>query len=138
MERAERTYRNQFKSHQVRLTERELLKHFVCFISGVEVQEEDDSFVILTDIPLINLPREVKLHRSGYLSRHDCLALLGREWCYDRADREDFCRRNGRKRAWCGCCLHQQMLRNPLDLGKRSFCVMEPPLSFYCELLTPD
>jgi len=107
------------------LTERKLLKHFVGSIDGVEVQKEDDAFVILTDVPLINLPREVKLRRGAHFPRHDYLALLGRKWCEDRSDREDFCRRTGRKRAWFGFCLHPQMLRNPLDLCKRSFCVME-------------
>ena len=79
MKRTERTQRNQFKSHQVCLTKRELLKHFVCFINGVEIQKKDDAFIILPDVPLINLPGEIKPRRSGNLTRHDCLALLGRE-----------------------------------------------------------
>ena len=103
------------------MTKRELLKHFMRFIDGVEIQKEDDTFIILTDKPLINLSREVKPRRSRNLAGHDCLALLGGEWRDDGPNRENLCSRNGRKRAWCGCCLHPQMLRNPLDLCKRSF-----------------
>jgi hypothetical protein len=129
IKRAERTQRNQFKSHQVCLTKRELLKHFVCFIDGVEIQKKDDAFIILPDIPMINFSREIKSRRSGNLTRHDCFALLGGEWCDDSPDREDFCGRDGRERAWWRWCLHAYMLRKPLDQRKRSLCVKEPPLT---------
>ena len=73
------------------LTKRELLKHFVRFIDGVEIQKEDDAFIILPDKPLINLSREVKPRRSRNLVGHDCLALLGGEWRDDGPNRENLC-----------------------------------------------
>lgn len=76
------------------LTKRALLKHFVCFIGGVKIKKKDDAFIILPDISLINLSREVRPCRSGNLARHDCLALLAGQWCNHGPDREDFCGRN--------------------------------------------
>src|SRR5215469_13712262 len=81
------------------------------------------------DKPLINLSREVKPRRSRNLAGQDCLALLGGEWRDEGPNRENLCSRNGRKRAWCRCCLHTLTLRKPLDLRKHSLCGMESHLN---------
>src|SRR4029077_1408033 len=69
--RIKRSKGNEFKAHQVRLAERQLLEHVVSGSRVGYVQDERDAASILKREPLVDLAVQIELHRFADFGRQD-------------------------------------------------------------------
>ena len=76
--RTERTQRDIVKAHQTGLPQREFLQNAFRLFRCACVDDEDHTFPVGAEIPLVYLAREIRIHRVMHLVRHDLSALGGR------------------------------------------------------------
>jgi hypothetical protein len=99
LERGQWTRLREFKLHQLRLAQWQLIQYGARLFYRCGVHEKYGTFLILASPPLVDLAGQITLKCGGHFLWEDRLKLVGRQRGRKAARRKNFDRRDDRKRA---------------------------------------